>query len=115
MTIDIAPLKEKLSAEKQRLENELSRFAKSTGTPHEYETQYEDIGDGTDENATEVENYVDNLALENQLESQLHEVDTALEKIGRGTYGICEVCHEEIPINRLQAYPAAKTCVLHAK
>jgi DnaK suppressor protein len=35
----------------------------------------------------------------------------ALEKIEDGSYGICEECEEEIPINRLKAIPDARYCI----
>lgn len=107
----LALLKEKLLAEKTKLEGELSRFAKSTGTPGDYEAQIEEIGTDPDENATEVEGYVDNLALENNLESQLKDVNDALEKMERGAYGICEKTGNEIGVDRLKAYPAARTAI----
>ncbi|MBU3668951.1 MAG: hypothetical protein FGM57_03210 [Candidatus Taylorbacteria bacterium] len=47
------------------------------------------------------------------LESQLHEVRHALEKITHGTYGICEVSGEPIEEDRLRANPAARTCKAH--
>ena len=93
------------------LSEELKRIAKPTANPQNFETQVEEIGTDEDENATEVENYVDDLALEQNLESQLREVDAALERIEKGTYGICENCHSEIDIDRLRAYPAARTCI----
>lgn len=107
----LTELKEKLLAEKTKLEGELARFAKSTGTPGDYETQIEEIGTDPDENATEVEGYVDNLALENNLENQLKDVNDALEKMGKGVYGICEKTGGEISLDRLRAYPAARTAI----
>jgi DnaK suppressor protein len=41
----------------------------------------------------------------------LAQVDQALERLGRGAYGRCEVCGEAIPQERLEARPAAATCV----
>jgi DnaK suppressor protein len=35
----------------------------------------------------------------------------ALEKIEDGSYGICEMCGEEIPIKRLKAIPDARCCI----
>lgn len=107
----LAQLKEKLITEKARLEEELSRIAKSTGTSGNYETQIENIGDDPDENATEVEGYVDNLALENNLESQLKDVNDALVKMENGTYGVCEKTGEMISTDRLMVYPAARTAI----
>ncbi len=107
----VAELKEKLLAEKARLEGELSRIGKPTGIPGDYETQIQDMGDDEDENASEVEEYVDNVAVEDNLEGQLKDVNDALAKMETGSYGICEKTGEEIPVERLQAYPAARTKV----
>lgn len=107
----LAELKEQLLGEKSRLKAELSRFAKSTGAEGSYETQIENIGTDPDDNATEVEGYVDNLALESNLESQLKDTNDALEKMEKGTYGICENSGKEISRERLKAYPAARTAI----
>lgn len=110
-TQTLASLKERLLEEKKRLEGELSRFADSTGTAGSYETRIEDMGTDPDENASEVEEYVDNLGLEQNLESQLRDVTLALEKMDHGTYGVCEVTGDEISRERLEAYPAARTAI----
>lgn len=114
MTLDptvLDTLKGKLVEEKRRLESELSRFAKPTGTEGDFKTQFEDIGPDPDENATEVEGYVDNLGLEASLESQLKDVREALDKMDRGVYGICEKTGQAISLDRLMAYPAARTAL----
>ncbi len=103
--------KTKLQEERDRLEGELSRFAKSTGTEGSYETQFQDMGTDEDEQASEVEQYVDDIALEANLETQLKDVLDALERIEQGTYGICEVSGEEIAEERLRVYPAARTAI----
>ena len=38
-------------------------------------------------------------------------IKEALERISDGTYGICEECGEDIPINRLKARPVATRCI----
>ncbi|CAM4164449.1 hypothetical protein BAMA_11945 [Bacillus manliponensis] len=45
---------------------------------------------------------------------QLEDVNHALKKIEMGTYGICEVSGEKIPVERLEAMPTATTCIKHA-
>ena len=35
----------------------------------------------------------------------------ALRKMDEGTYGLCEACDEEIPIQRLNAIPDARYCI----
>lgn len=110
-TNTIAQLKEDLLKAKARLEGELSMFAKATGATGDYKTQIEEIGTDPDDNATEVEAFVDNLGLESNFESQLKDVNDALEKIDKGTYGLCEKTGEEISLDRLRAYPAARTAL----
>lgn len=104
-------LKNKLLEEKSGIESELSRFAAPTGVPGDYETRFENIGTDMDENASEVEGYADNLALENTLEKRLKDISDALDRIKKGTYGICENCNQEIDMERLRAYPAARICI----
>ncbi|MHB1781337.1 MAG: TraR/DksA family transcriptional regulator [Acidimicrobiales bacterium] len=51
------------------------------------------------------------LALSAQALAAVEEIDDALRKIERGTYGICESCGEAIPSARLEALPYARLCV----
>lgn len=107
----LAELKDKLLQEETRIKDELGRIANPTKDATDYVTKFEDMGDDEDENATEVNDYTDNLALESNLEKQLKEVAEALERMENGTYGKCDNCGTEIPLDRLKAYPAAKTCI----
>ncbi len=43
----------------------------------------------------------------------LNEVDSAVERMGDGTYGICEVCHESVEKERLIADPLVRMCLDH--
>ena len=47
------------------------------------------------------------LALSAQALQQVQEIDAALAKIDKGTYGLCERCGKPIPVERLQALPWA--------
>ena len=42
---------------------------------------------------------------------ELKQVERALMRLQRGTYGICEVCQEKIPVARLNALPYSTTCI----
>lgn len=46
-----------------------------------------------------------------QMESRLENVERALQKIGEGSYGICDDTGGEIPKGRLEAVPEATTTV----
>jgi len=41
----------------------------------------------------------------------LRAIDEAIEKIAKGTYGICENCGNNIPKSRLKVIPYAKYCI----
>jgi RNA polymerase-binding protein DksA len=55
------------------------------------------------------------LAIRTEVESELQAVEHALQRIAAGTYGICEMGGEPIPIERLEARPAATLCVDHQR
>ena len=42
---------------------------------------------------------------------ELAQIETALEQIRQGTYGLCEICQGKIPLARLNALPYASTCI----
>lgn len=46
----------------------------------------------------------------NQQLAELKEIEEALKRIEKGTYGTCEMCDESIAIGRLRAKPFAKFC-----
>lgn len=48
-----------------------------------------------------------------QLTQLLNEVDSALERIDNGSYGVCEVCHESVEKERLLADPLTRYCLDH--
>jgi DnaK suppressor protein len=41
-------------------------------------------------------------------------IEAGLLRLEQGSYGICEVCHQPIPMARLDARPTARTCIQHA-
>lgn len=48
-----------------------------------------------------------------RLAGLLHEVDLALERMHRGSFGICELCHEPVEEDRLINDPLVRYCVDH--
>lgn len=46
----------------------------------------------------------------NQQVKELGEIESALQRIQKGTYGVCEMCDELIALGRLRAKPFAKFC-----
>ena len=109
-------LKKALLEEKIKLELDLSKIAVSVDKKEgEYEPTMENIGTDREDNTTEVEQFTDNLPIEQALEKKLQDIITALEEINNGTYGICKNCNEEIDIKRLEINPSARTCIKCSK
>jgi len=110
-------LKETLEKEKEALERELSSFAKKDpNVTDDWNTKYPYFNGGAgsqklEEAADEMEEYMNLLPIEANFEAKIRAISLALEKIKNGTYGICEKCKKEILLERLKAYPAAKTCL----
>ncbi len=52
-----------------------------------------------------------NLEVTNKEFGLLRQIDRALEKIEDGTYGVCDISGEEIPMKRLEAVPYATMTV----
>ena len=101
-----------LTDEQHRLEGELSEIStKNPNVEGDFRADFPNIGDKEDENAEEVATYSTNLTLERTLESSLRDVESALKKIGGGTYGICKYCSNEIAEKRLRARPASSSCI----
>ena len=113
----IEELKQKLEEQKASIKKELESFAtEDPNSKHNWDAKYPNREDGDkDEEADEVQEYDNMLALEHSLESKLKDVSIALEKIDEGTYGICEKCGKEIEKERLEAAPEAKFCIKHNK
>jgi phosphoserine phosphatase RsbU/P len=48
-----------------------------------------------------------------RLRQLLQDVDAALDRLGAGSYGLCEVCHDPVEADRLIADPLARFCLDH--
>ena len=51
------------------------------------------------------------LRLRGREQRLLKKIELAIEKIDTGTFGICEVCGEDIDVKRLDARPVTTMCI----
>jgi DnaK suppressor protein len=113
----LGQIKASLEKERGAIENELSKIAvPNKNIPGDWQSKfpYGNSDSGTaslERQADEVEEYTTRLPLEHNLETKLAAIDAALEKIRRGTYGKCEKCGKNIPLERLEIFPEARFCV----
>lgn len=68
-----------------------------------------------EDRATETEGDEVLDALEDSAIAELAEIRTALERIEKGTYGVCATCGDRIGAKRLEALPYATQCINCAK
>ena len=107
----------KLEEERLRVEGELKTIARLApdnprdwqAVPPELNTQSSEAS----EMADRFEEIGNRAAREIELETRLNEINEALAGIAKGTYGFCAVDQKPIDPKRLEANPAAKTCVEH--
>jgi DnaK suppressor protein len=97
-------LKEQLLAERERIAEELTGYRVEALPNPGY-------GNHMADDATAVFDQARSLALKHRLERSLEQIDAALKKFDRGTYGVCEACGERIDPARLEAKPYAELCL----
>lgn len=97
-------LKAQLIEEQQILKDQLAQLPMQGGRSLGYGNHMADDATAAFEQARE-------LALRQNLERTLRQVEHALHRFERGTYGICEECGQEIDPERLQVLPYATLCL----
>lgn len=99
---------------KARLEEMKKQVTKTVQGAKEAVTQPDEAKGYSQHSADEgTDDFVKNISLEvtNKEFGILRQIDRALEKIEEGTYGICDISNEEIPLKRLEAVPYATMTV----
>ncbi|MFH1188131.1 MAG: TraR/DksA C4-type zinc finger protein [bacterium] len=105
-------IKNKLLSDKENIEGQLASIAsKNTHNEDDYNARFPEYGDESGENANEIADFNDNLALERNLEKILVDINKALLNIKKNNYGKCKYCGKEIATNRLLARPVSSSCV----
>lgn len=113
----IAKLKNDLLEEKRQLEDDMSKIGKRDDrnpndwipAPPEIDASRADDS----EQADVLEEYGENAAILHNLEIRYNNINKALERIENKEYGICSICGKKIEQERLNANPAASTCIAH--
>jgi len=101
-------IKIRLENDRKRLEDQLEQLKASR--PTENRREGSPFGK-REEEATETADLENRIALEKRTKDQLAEVERALEKFAKGTYGLCENCGKPINHERLEALPQALYCM----
>ena len=109
MTANYKKSRDLLESERKRLLEELEELENSVRST---DARREGSPFGKrEEEATESFELEKRLAVEKQVRGHLAEVEHALEKFEKGTYGMCDSCGQPIAANRLEALPQASLCL----
>lgn len=118
MGLDLNHFRKKLEEERLGLEEQLKSVARlAPDNSKDWQPIRPEMNPQTSE-ASEMADVFEEMETQNarevELEARLSEVKEALERIEKGTYGFCGVDQRPIPEARLEANPAAKTCIEHS-
>ena len=104
MSFSYEKAKEQLLEEQTKLVEQVAQLENS---------KYESIGYSNHmaDDATEAFDQAVDVALKRKLEGSLEEVEQALKKFDKGTYGLCETCGARIERARLEILPQARYCL----
>lgn len=104
---EIAQFKKRLEEMRAQIMRAIEGTKKEVTSPDESKGYSQHSADeGTDDFVKNI-----NLEVTSKEFGVLRQIDRALEKIEEGTYGICDISSEEIPIKRLEAVPYATMTV----
>ncbi len=108
----IAEIEKQLLTQKNKILKDLANISRHDQHEADDRTaKFPDYGDKPDENAQEISDYTTNVVTEKVLEKTLEDTNKALDRIKKGTYGICKYCGNPIAEKRLLARPTAGACI----
>lgn len=117
MTHNTEHYREKLQEEKETLEKQLSEIGvQNPDNPAEWNVkgvEFDIMEADMNEAADRAEEIEENESVLATLSTRYLNVTRALERIEKGTFGVCEISGEPIEPQRLDANPAARTCIKH--
>ncbi|WP_233254284.1 TraR/DksA C4-type zinc finger protein [Salipaludibacillus keqinensis] len=105
-------LKKQLEKDKQDILKQIEQEATYTSDKMNDPGELSHVDNHPADEATELYDREKDMAIRKQWEKHLQEIEIALNKMEKGTYGICEKTGQSIPYERLIAQPTATTVVL---
>lgn len=108
----IKEIEKTLLAQKKQIVDDLADLSRKDN--HEADNmsaKFPEYGDKPDENAQEISDYSTNIMTEKVLEKSLEDINKTLDRIAKGTYGVCKYCGNPIAAKRLLARPTASSCI----
>lgn len=113
MQLDIVAIRQRLEAERARLEAEISDHARGDAvvSPLDLVSDLGGVSSDQVDDADAAENAERTNAIARNAQMLLNQVNAALHRIAEGTYGTCGTCGRQIAPRRLEALPSAALCI----
>lgn len=102
MATTVEDIIERLREELAEANAELDEIADEASHPPEAE-----LGGGSSGYST----WQTAVVLRQHVENRIEEIEAALDRAEKGLYGVCEVCGDPIPVERLELMPYTTHCV----
>lgn len=99
---DLEKFRKRLEEEKSELEEEVKKL--------EVAADFGDDTDSLEEEADESMEDANQMAVAQAHKERIEDIELALRKMDKGTYGICEKCGKEIPLKVLEINPESRLC-----
>lgn len=108
----LAEIEKQLTNKKNQIIKDLKKMSRRDNHEADNRTaKFPEYGDKPDENAQEINDYSTTVVAERVLEKNLDDINQALDRIKKGTYGFCKYCGQPIGKKRLMARPTASSCI----
>lgn len=107
INLDINKLKENVAKKREEIAAAIRRLRRDD--PFKNTDRALIVEPGTD--ASQLFGHEQVVVFEGRLSGELKEIERALDKIKKKTYGICEKCSQKIDLARLNAKPSAIYCL----
>jgi DnaK suppressor protein len=102
-----ADIRKRLEEERASLRDQIEAL----GVDNQNQQDDYGVGNHMADDATEVFTRERNIALRNNAQELLGQVEAALRRLDEGSYGVCARCGREIATERLEALPSATLCI----
>ncbi|QHE52643.1 TraR/DksA C4-type zinc finger protein [Pontibacillus sp. HMF3514] len=113
-----ASFKQQLQRQKQELLSHLEQndhYDLETASFQESVDELSNYDNHPGDNASYLYEREKDIALNEHAEDELKNINHALERMNQGSYGQCEECGKDIPIERLEALPTTTFCIEHSR
>ena len=111
--MDAKAARKRLEEERERLSTTLANLEADAEAQKDSLQELSVVDEHQGDIGTETFEREKDLSIIESVQAGLEDIESALHRVEKGSYGSCEICHQPIPDERLDIVPAARFCVEH--